>query len=137
MIGALILATAICNPSLWQHTYHRERFTIIATCKTFSGVIEHVRHEPDGDDHIQLRLDPGQGHPLNHANVAKQKSCLVVEPVCVHRVTQRDAIAACEGSPVVDVPKRGAHVRATGVYVVDNPHGWIELHAATLELISP
>jgi hypothetical protein len=139
LLAPILVATSTlgqqCDASLWQHTYHQQRFTIISQCKSFTGVIEFKKPEPDGDVHIRLRLDPGQGHPLNHGNVVHQHSCLVVEPICEKTPTQSDAIQPCKGARKVPVPAKGAHVRVRGVYAVDDQHGWIEVHAAEIEVI--
>ena len=131
MILALLLSLR-CDPSFWAHTYHHKRFTVISRCKSFTGTIEHQRREADGDIHIQVRLDPGQGKPLTHANMVRQNGCLVVEPVCIGKVTQKDAIRPCKGASKIAIPPTGAHVKVTGVYVLDNQHGgWAEIHAAS------
>jgi hypothetical protein len=132
MIAAFILA-ATCNAQLWKHVYHPKRLVVIESCKSFTGVIEHRKAEADGDVHMQLRLDPGQGKPLNHRNMVKQKGCLVVEPVCVGRVKQADAVEACKDTPVLAIPPTGSHVRVTGSYIIDKEanHGWIEIHPVT------
>lgn len=105
-------------------------------CREFTGTIISRKAEADGDFHMRLKLDSGQGKPLSHGNMTRQKGCLVVEPVCERTPTQKDAIAPCQGARKVPVPKIGAHVRARGVYVLDNQHGgWAELHAAEFEVI--
>jgi hypothetical protein len=53
-------------------------------------------HEPDGDFHIRLALDPGQEDLLNEKNMTVQHGDLVIEPICEHPVTQADAIGSCE-----------------------------------------
>lgn len=137
MILGLFLAAA-CDPSFWNHTYRHQRFTVIDTCRSFTGTIEHQKKETDGDVHIQLRLDHGQGKPLNHANMTKQNGCLVVEPVCIKTVTQADAIQPCKGAPKITIPPTGSHVRVSGVYLLDNQHGgWAEIHAPSSITVIP
>ena len=125
-------ATA-CAAGPKEHVYHPDRLRNLAPCVTVSGTIDLIRHEPDGDDHVLLRLDPGQlcaGQDcLNAENASKQRGDLVLEPVCEHTVTQQDAVAACEGfhNPLV-VPKVGTHASVTGPWVLDLEHGWNEIH---------
>jgi hypothetical protein len=127
--------------SLWQHVYRPKRLVVLAECKEVTGTIRAKRVEPDGDVHIQLKLDDGLQALLNQKNRTRQHGCLVVEPVCIHPVTQTDAKEACRSfvSPVT-VPKVGARVRVVGSYVLDNEggHGWREIHpVSVLEEIKP
>ena len=121
-----------CDDTLWNHVYHKYRLTIIEQCKTVRGVIVKEKNEKDGDIHILLRLDAGQDNLLNDMNIKQQKGCLVIEPICEHDVTQRDAIGACEGYVnKVYIPHVGEHVEVTGSYVNDTQHGWNEIHPIT------
>src|ERR1700732_1595965 len=112
-----------CGAALTQqlsHVYHPDRLVVIERCKAVTGVIDMVRSEPDGDYHIRLHLDPGQGELTNERNDTVQGGDLVVEPICEHEVRQADAVSACQGfSGGVPRPRRGMHVRATGPYVLD------------------
>ena len=125
-------ALAQCNPALWNHVYHPDRFTVWKRCKTVTGVIlDAKRKEADGDYHIHLKLDPGQPRLLNQKNMNRQKGCLVLEIICVNPVTQDDAIGPCKHCPhSVIIPKTGDHVKVTGSFVLDNQggHGWNEIH---------
>jgi len=121
-----------CDENLWNHVYHPQRLQILERCKTVTGTIDHIKPEPDGDLHIRLRLDPQYGGMLNEKNMTVQHGCLVIEPVCVKEITQQDAIDACMGfNSTVRIPKKGDHVRVTGAYILDKPHGWTELHPVT------
>lgn len=124
-----------CDAGLWKHVYRPERLKIQDPCIRVTGVIFHIKHEPDGDDHIQLKLDPGFESLLNDRNRSVQHGCLVVEPVCVHSVSQADAVSACQGwkSPF-EVPKRGSHLEVVGPWVHDSEanHGWMEIHPPTV-----
>ena len=121
-----------CDTILWEHVYHAKRLVVIERCKTVTGVIFSKKKEKDGDIHIRLRLDKGQGKLLNEKNVQQQDSCLVIEPICVNEATQADAKDACVGfvNNVV-IPKQGQHVSVTGTYVLDTKHGWAEIHPIT------
>lgn len=57
-----------CDPNLWQHVYHALRLQPRLGCITVTGAIVLERTEPDGDIHIQLRLDPGLRRLLNARN---------------------------------------------------------------------
>jgi hypothetical protein len=118
-----------CDTLLWKHVYHRSRLRVIKMCLTASGVIEEIRKEKDGDAHVLLRLDPGQDTLLNAVNIEKQKGCLVFEPICVYTVKQENAIEACRDCPLkISIPKKGTRVAVTGSYVIDDKHGWTEIH---------
>jgi len=123
-----------CDASLWQHVYHPQRLKVVEKCIAVTGTIHHVKREADGDDHIQLKLDPEFAALLNDKNTQVQAGCLVVEPVCQGPVTQADAQAACRDfhSPV-EVFAKGKHVRILGSYVLDSEanHGWMEIHPVT------
>ena len=115
------------------HVYHPDRLQEKEHCKTVTGVIDQVRSEKDGDYHIRLALDPGQGTLTNARNDSVQGGDLVVEPICEHPVTQQDAIESCQGfSGGVPKPRKGMHVRVTGPYVLDSEanHDWMEIHPA-------
>src|SRR5438552_8024985 len=96
---------------------------------TVTGTVAAVRSEPDGDYHILLRLDPPFAGLINDRNIAGEHGDLVLEPVCELPVTQPDAISTCAGvAPTIVTPPLGSHVSATGAYVLDTDHGWMELH---------
>jgi hypothetical protein len=111
------------------HVYHPYRLEMRNPCQTVSGVIRSIRTEGDGDLHVRLELDPQYANLINSMNVQGQHGDLVLEPVCEGQVTQADAVSACSGySNPIRVPPIGTHVVATGAYVLDQPHGWMELH---------
>ena len=120
-----------CDGSLWKHVWKPSRLSIIDSCRTVTGVIVQRIPVPDGDEHLRLRLDPGQPDLLNEQNVKGEDSCLVLEIICHHIVLRPAARSYCKGCRNnVKVPKKGAHVRVTGTYVTDNEkhHGWREIH---------
>ena len=130
-----------CDVSLWAHVYHgrfpsaEDRLQVINPCLTVSGIIVKARSEKDGDWHIQLDLDPEYGFLLNQANLDKQSGYLVLEPICSHGISQSDTIAegVCDGFSQTIFTKDliGKRVTATGAYVIDRQHGWMELHPVT------
>lgn len=116
------------------HVYNPGRLHVLASCLSVRGVIISVRQEPDGDLHVLLRVDADQRDPrgsrfTNAVNDAKQGGNLVLEPVCEGPVIQPHAVGACAGyrNPLV-VPALGSHVVVTGPWVLDAPHGWLEIH---------
>lgn len=127
--------TTGCDPTLWQHVYHPARLVKIEDCIAVTGTIQHAKPEADGDQHVQLHVDPQFEGLLNDVNKTAQANSLVLEPICQHAPTQTDAIPACRDfHSNVDVPKRGTKVRVTGSYVLDTEkpdHGWTEIHPVT------
>jgi hypothetical protein len=126
--------TTGCDPELWNHVYHPTRLQVVEKCIEVTGTIHHTKSEKDGDDHIQLTLDPEFDKLLNDRNKTAQADSLVIEPVCQVPDTQPDAEAACRDfhSPV-DVPAKGAKVKVMGSFVFDGEpnHGWMEIHPVT------
>ncbi len=124
-----------CDASLWEHVYHKQRLVVVERCVSVTGVIKHKKSEADGDEHIQLLLDPGDDALLNDRNLSKQHGALVVEPVCQRAVTQPDAVEACRDfHSDVDIPmQKKARVTVLGAYVLDKEanHGWMEIHPVT------
>lgn len=137
----------LCDASLWAHVYHgrfpnaEDRLEIINSCLTVSGVIVKARPEKDGDWHIQLEVDPEYRALLNQANMNKQYGHLVLEPICSRRVSQRDTIdeGVCDGfsQTIFTRDLIGKRVTATGAYVIDREHGWMELHPVTSIVPTP
>jgi hypothetical protein len=133
MGASSISAKAMATESLacgdpHSHVYSPNRLKLLSACVTVTGVIDAIRIEKDGDLHILLRLDPGQAKYINVKNAAENGD-LVLEPVCVRAPTQSDAVAACAGfRNRLRMPAVGAHVFATGAWVLDQDHGWLEIH---------
>jgi hypothetical protein len=120
-------ATSPCGAHPFEHVYHPSRLKVLAKCRTVTGTIDFIRREPDGDLHIRLHADDAS--LLNQKNIDEQHGDLVIEPVCVHDVTQEDAKDACRGyQSDIAVPDIGTRVSVTGPWVLDKPHGWNEIH---------
>src|SRR5438445_5780264 len=118
-----------CDSSLWNHVYHPQRLQILDPCIQATGIITTIKAEPDGDYHIRVQLDDNYTNLLNQGNIDKQHGDLVVEPVCIHEVTQADAVDACLNySSSLVIPPVGTHVIVTGSCVLDTNHGWNEIH---------
>ena len=136
-----------CDASLWAHVYHgrfpiaEDRLQVINPCLTVSGIIVKARPEKDGDWHIQLDLDPEYQSLVNQANLDKQHGHLVLEPICSKSVSQKDTIAegVCDGfsQTIFTRDLLGKRVTATGAYVIDREHGWMELHPVTSIVPTP
>jgi len=73
------LATT-CDASLWNHVYHPARLVRLHECMRVTGTIVLKRPEPDGDVHIQLKLDKKFLPLLNATNKSRQGGNLVLEP---------------------------------------------------------
>ncbi|MFO1533169.1 MAG: hypothetical protein ABR562_05670 [Thermoplasmatota archaeon] len=128
---------AACDESLWAHVYNPERLQDAEPgrhhqCLKVTGTVTSIRREDDGDDHIRVHLDAGFERLLDQRNIDGQHGDLVVEPVCVHEVTQSDAVQSCAafGSKVT-IPKVSDRVEVVGVWILDTQHGWMELHPVT------
>jgi hypothetical protein len=122
-----------CDQSLWDHVYNPSRLQVVDYCRTVSGTLESIRTERDGDFHIRVKLDSQFSDLINSANINGQFGNLVVEPICVNKVTQTSAISACQDfHQNIEVPPIGSHVEITGSYVLDKEHGsWAEIHPVT------
>lgn len=124
---------ATCTaPAADPHVYHPDRLTFLG-CATAEGTVDVIRSEPDGDNHILLKLDPAYTGLLVPANQGAERGDLVLEQPCDHTVTQTDAIAGCKigGEPRFTFTA-GHRYRVSGAYVADTDHGgWHELHPLT------
>jgi len=140
-------ARAQCDGSLWKHVYKPKRLLVKQACVVATGTIvdatngkrkDACRHEADGDGHCFLKLDAGQENFLNQKNLDNEDGNLVVEPICIYRVTQQDAIAACKNfTQHLKWPHPGMHVKITGSFVTDLQHGHNELHPVSIVEIIP
>jgi hypothetical protein len=118
-----------CDASLWNHVYSPKRLRQLASCVSVTGTIDESSVDDDGDQHFLLKLDPGQDSLVNKRNNKKKSGDIVLEIVCANPTTMKKPEAACAGytNPVAILPV-GAHVRATGTYVLDTHNGWVEIH---------
>lgn len=118
-----------CDASLWNHVYSPKRLQQLASCVSVTGTIDESNVDEDGDQHFLLKLDAGQDTLVNKRNDKKKSGDLVLEIVCANPTTMKKPSSACAGftNPVAVLPV-GAHVRATGTYVLDTHNGWVEIH---------
>jgi len=102
---------------------------VMEGCIAVTGAIRHIKREADGDDHIQLAVDPEFAKLLNERNKTAQGDSLILEPVCQGPPVLAEAHAACRDfhSPV-SVPAAGDKIRVVGSYVLDTESGWMEIH---------
>jgi uncharacterized membrane protein YgcG len=107
----------LCPPlsHVLKGVYHPDRLFIIDRCKHAAGVVADIRSEEDGDYHIMLRLDPRFAYLSNKENKQQQHGWLVVE------FMPRD-----HGH--LPAPTIGQHIRFLGAWVLDEDHGWNEIH---------
>jgi hypothetical protein len=72
-------------------------------------------------------------------SVTDNSPSLVFEIVCRFKVTQADAMAACDGyTDTLTLPPVGSHVRIIGTYVQDTFHAkWMEIHPVTSVTVIP
>jgi hypothetical protein len=140
-----------CDPTIAAHVYHPQRLIVRQECISVTGTIvdatatqtkkelDGTRHEPDGDTHGWLKVDPGFESLLNSGNMNDEGGNLVFEIICKFPVTQPDAKTACQGyTDQVSLPPVGSHVRIVGRYVRDTFHGqWNEIHPVTSMAVTP
>ena len=126
-----------CNAALWKRVYKSSRLQIADECKVVTGVIDELNVEDDGDEHMLLKLDPGQDGLVNKRNVKKKNGDLVLEIVCANPTTKKSALKACSGyTNAISYPALHQHVRVTGSYVLDSNNGWMEIHpVSSIEVI--
>jgi SH3 domain-containing protein len=137
-----------CDPSLAAHVYHPNRLIVHQQCIEVTGTIvdatggaepDGVRHEPDGDTHGWLKVDPEFQNLLNAGNMSAEDGNLVFEIVCKFPVTQADAKAACANyTDHTTIPPVGSHVRIVGTFVQDTFHAqWMEIHPVSSISVIP
>jgi hypothetical protein len=125
-----VAATASgCDKTKWNQVYDPARLEVKDPCKIVTGIIEERNADEDGDEHMLLKLDAGQDGLLTARNMKKKSGYLVIEVVCVNKITRKIAKGACKGYVNnVWLPTIGDHVRVTGSYVLDSHNGWTEIH---------
>ena len=129
-------SSGACQPTDQDmYVYNPNRLQVQAACLYVSGTVDFVRIEADGDYHIGLKLDPQYANLVNSCNSTclngAEHGDLVIEPVCANpSVTQADAVSTCasDPDPLRNIPSVGQHVWMEGRYVLDQDHGWEELH---------
>jgi len=121
-----------CDAKLWNFVWGPERLQVIEKCREVTGTIVEKHADPDGDEHMLLKLDAGQENLLKKKNYTKKDGNLVIEAVCINKITRKAAKGVCKGYVnQVQIPNVGDHVKVTGSYVLDSHNGWTEIHPIT------
>jgi hypothetical protein len=148
-LAAPFSSTTGCDATLWDHVYNPERLIVKQKCISITGVIvdatngqrsDGVRHEPDGDTHGWLKVDPQFKNLLNAGNTSNEDGNLVYEIVCKFKASQLDAKGACPLTyhTPVQLPAVGSHVEIVGSYVQDTNHAkWMEIHPVSKVTVTP
>lgn len=128
--------------------YLPSRLHVLKRCVTIRGRVDCVRHEPDGDVHIELHLSRPYRHLLRPANAYQhcprhRGPHLVVEIIPQHGdLPFPDNSASRAGFVTPAAPRLGQHVTITGPYVLDtnalhdlihpgkHVANWAEVHPA-------
>jgi hypothetical protein len=120
------------------NVYHAYRLQVVARCSTVAGTVETIRHEDDGDYHIDLAVDGAYRQMLDAGNRTYQHGWLVLELVpadqsgCTVGQPPRPTLGTydygiCTGADETP-PRVGQHIWVTGPYVIDHWHNWAEIH---------
>jgi hypothetical protein len=131
-----------CGDGLWQHVYKLSRLLVRQDCLTVTGTIvdatasqshhqaDGMRHEPDGDTHGWLQVDPQFASLINDGNTADEGGYLVLKIVCHYTVSQADSKPFCTGfADHTSIQPVWTHVAITGTIVTEKNHGkWNEIH---------
>jgi hypothetical protein len=118
-----------CDPEIWKHVYNPGRLTVIKDCITVTGVITESHAEADGDQHLLLKPDGGQENLLTKRNLKNKKGNLVIEAICINKISEKKVGDACRGYiNHITIPAVGAHVKVSGSLVLDTHNGWNEIH---------
>jgi hypothetical protein len=100
-----------CPSDPLMGVYHPSRLVVQRKCMEVTGVVTAVRHEEDGDYHIDVMAD--QSGFTNAENDQWQHGALVTE------------IMPGQTFPIPTVAER---VDLLGTWVLDTSHGWEEIH---------
>ena len=121
-----------CDKKLWNFVWEPKRLHVLDKCKTVTGLIVERNADPDGDEHMLLKLDTGQESLLVKKNYSRKDGNLVIEAICINHITRKAAKGICRGYVNnVQLPRVGDHVKVTGSYVLDSHNGWTEIHPIT------
>ena len=65
----------------------------------------------------------------NSVNDGYRQGDLLAEIICVTTVNQQDAVLSCQNyTNHIPIPSTHQNITVTGPYVLDNNHGWMEVH---------
>src|SRR5205823_2476412 len=68
-----------CPNDALRGVYHPYRLTVLKPCRTVRGIVSTVRHEPDGDYHVDVMPDHRFRRLLTSGNFTAQNGALVTE----------------------------------------------------------
>ena len=92
-----------------------DRLHVLSTCRIAVGTVIWLHHEPDGDLHVYVAVEPAYTGLMNAVNRRHMRGALLAE------FMPRDG-------GHLPPPALGDHIRLTGAWVLDTNHGWNELH---------
>lgn len=132
------IKSAGCDNRLWDHVYLPQRLFVIKDCVFVEGIIDKVEVEPDGDNHMDIRLDEPYRGLVDIFNQVLMGGDLITEIICQTPRSDKEISAACSGYiNKIEIPKVGEHVKITGTLVTDKTYGWIEIHPISkIEILS-
>lgn len=122
---------SLCRDSnnISSHVYNPARLQPVKDCVTVSGKVDSVMAEADGDYHVWFHVDPQYASLPNNVNNDYRQGDLLAEIICATVVSQQDAVLACEDyTNQIPIPSVDQNITVTGPYVLDNYHGWMEVH---------
>ena len=102
-----------CPNDALRGVYHPYRLTVLKPCRTVRGIVSSVRHELDGDYHVDVVPDHRFRRLLTGGNFTAQNGALVTEIMPGQRLP---------------IPGEGERVAVFGTWVYDTAHGWNEIH---------
>jgi hypothetical protein len=102
-----------CPSTPLRGVYHSSRLQVLGTCAWYSGTVERIISEDDGDYHVDVAPAHGYPHFLDSDNDSLQHGQLV-----------------CEIMPgqKLPLPIIGERIALFGTWVYDSDHGWNEIH---------
>jgi hypothetical protein len=106
-------AATTCPANALLGVYHSYRLHVLGTCRWYSGTVERILHEGDGDTHVDIAPASGMARFLDQDNYSAQHGQLVNE------------IMPGQHFPILFV---GEAVQVLGTWVYDADHGWNEMH---------
>jgi len=128
-----------CERNPHDGVHGPDRLRVLSPCVAFEGTVIQApgKKAPDGDVSFIVKADPGYRNMLNARNRREgglhieivprdQPGCKRGQPVHFGDIP---GLGTCSGRDVVS-PRRGAHVRIIGPWVLDRNNNWYEIHPA-------
>lgn len=129
--ASIVGTSSLCRDptNIRSHVYNPARLRAVKDCVTVSGIVDSAIAEFDGDYHVWFHLDLQYVNLLNGANNDYLPGDLLAEIICATTVSQQDAVLSCQNySNQIPIPSVRQNITVTGPYVLDNNHGWMEVH---------